>query len=158
MADDTDLRETLDHHPFLRGLEPTLIDRLADLAHEGQFAAGETLLSEGRLAERFFLVLDGTITLGVAQGSDKLRVIEVVREGDALGWSWLIPPYHWTFEARTRTPVRALVIDAVTLRERMRHDHQLAHALMDRILPVMAARLRAARLEVLACETNHAPS
>ncbi|WP_170244903.1 cyclic nucleotide-binding domain-containing protein [Pararhodospirillum oryzae] len=154
MSTEDGIRAILERHPFLRGLDTSVIDGLEDLASIERFAAGDALLIEGRAADRFFLLLDGTVALGVARRGERLKVIEVVREGDLLGWSWLIPPFHWTFEAQARTPVRALVIDAAILRERMRADHVLAHALMDRLLPVMAARLRAARMEVLACEEN----
>lgn len=151
------LRDQLGRHPFLRDLASDLLDRIADLASVQRFAAGETLIAEGRSADRFFLILEGSVALGVGQGAGAApKVIEVLRQGDVLGWSWLIPPYMWTFDSRAQTPVQAIVVDAQALRARMETDHILAHALLDRMLPVMAARLRAARLEVLACDPEAA--
>lgn len=155
MTEET-IRDMMGRHPFLRDLSPDLMDRIADLTTVARFAAGEALIAEGRSADRFFLILDGAVSLCIGPGQPRPKVIEVLRQGDVLGWSWLIPPYMWTFDSCAQTPVQALVIDAAALRQRMNADHGLAHALLGRMLPVMAARLRAARLEILACDPEAA--
>jgi CRP-like cAMP-binding protein len=143
-------RDQLTMHPFLRGFAPELVDIIAGLASQQSFAAGDTVIREGHVADRFHLVTDGAVAVGAEQGNGGKRVLEVLREGDVLGWSWLIEPYVWTFEGRALSPVRTIAIDAQGLREAMRTNDALAHALLGHMLPVMAARLRAARMEVLA--------
>ena len=27
-------------------------------------------------------------------------IVETLHDGDVLGWSWLVPPYRWQFDAR----------------------------------------------------------
>ncbi|WP_413207520.1 Crp/Fnr family transcriptional regulator [Rhodospirillum sp. A1_3_36] len=142
--------EHLNKHPFLRDFSADLIEVIERASTLQTFAAGDTLITEGRAANQFFLLTDGSVAVSAGQGRGEKRVLEMLREGDVLGWSWMIDPYVWTFEGRAISPVRAIAIDAGELRDAMATNHALAHALLGRMLPVMAARLRAARLEVLA--------
>ncbi|MCF8479750.1 MAG: cyclic nucleotide-binding domain-containing protein [Rhodospirillum sp.] len=143
-------REQLNKHPFLRNFNTDLIDIVEEVSTLETFAAGDILIAEGRTADRFFLLTDGSVAVGAGQANGGKRVLEMLREGDVLGWSWLIEPYVWTFDGRAISPVRAIAVDATKLRPAMASNHALAHALLGRMLPVMAARLRAARMEVLA--------
>jgi CRP-like cAMP-binding protein len=142
--------EHLNKHPFLRDFSADLIEVIEGASTLQTFAAGDTLITEGRAADRFFLLTDGSVAVSAGQGGGEKRVLEMLREGDVLGWSWMIDPYVWTFDGRAISPVRAIAVDAGKLRDAMTTNHALAHALLGRMLPVMAARLRAARLEVLA--------
>ncbi len=149
ISDDTPLTGVLAGHPFLHGLPDDLLEVLAAASRIDRFESGSTILAEGTGADAFYLILDGAVAVEVRHGLGRPKVIESLMDGDMLGWSWLIPPYMWAFDASARTPVRAVVVDAKAIRERMETDDRLAHALFARVLPVMANRLRAARLEVL---------
>ena len=76
-------------------------------------------------------------------------VIETVAPGSAVGWSWLVPPYRWTFDARALEPVGALAIDGACLRTKCRDDPALGFALSSRVTQELLERLQATRVRLL---------
>jgi CRP/FNR family cyclic AMP-dependent transcriptional regulator len=75
--------------------------------------------------------------------------IETVVEGDVLGWSWLVPPYNWRFDARAMEMTRAVALDGVCLRNKCETDHDLGYELMKRFANIIDRRLQATRLQLL---------
>jgi CRP-like cAMP-binding protein len=69
--------------------------------------------------------------------------------GEVLGWSWLIPPYHWKFDARAIEQTRALALDGKCLRTKCEEDHDLGYELLKRFAQIMEERLQATRLQLL---------
>jgi CRP/FNR family transcriptional regulator, cyclic AMP receptor protein len=66
-----------------------------------------------------------------------------------VGWSWLVPPYRWVFDARAVAPTSAMAFDAVCLRGKCDADPALGFDLMQRVARVMYERLQAARVRLL---------
>jgi len=54
---------TLAAQPFFRGLFRSQLDLLLSNAMEVEFPAGKSIFSEGELANRFYLVLEGEVAL-----------------------------------------------------------------------------------------------
>jgi hypothetical protein len=66
-----------------------------------------------------------------------------------LGWSWLIPPYKWRFDARAIETTRAFALDGKCLRGKCDEDPRLGYELLKRIAATIAERLHATRLQML---------
>ena len=76
-------------------------------------------------------------------------IIDTVEEGDVLGWSWLIPPYHWHFDARAIDLTRAIALDGKCLRTKCEEDHNLGYELLKRFSHIIEQRLQATRIRLL---------
>ena len=70
--------------------------------------------------------------------------------GQLLGWSWLFPPFRWAFGAVTDGPVQAFELDAVAVRACCAADPALGYELTRRLVEVVARRLEATRIRLLA--------
>ena len=77
-------------------------------------------------------------------------VIETIGMGELLGWSWLFPPYKWAFGAVAATAVEAFEFDAPAVRKLCAADPALGYELNQRITAVLAKRLRATRIRLIA--------
>lgn len=143
------LLKALARHPFLAGLPGEVPRALAGLARPERFAAGDLLLRQGQAAQRLFLLDSGEVVLISPVPHRGEAVVETLRGGEVLGLSWLLPPYQWHFDARARTPVAALALDAEALRRCMEADHELGYQLQRRILAVLLTRLQESRLQRL---------
>jgi hypothetical protein len=66
-----------------------------------------------------------------------------------VGWSWLIPPYTWLFDARAVEPTGAVSFDGLCLRGKCEEDPRLGYELMKLVSQVMFSRLVAARVRLL---------
>ena len=149
MADIKDLDDLLQSHPFFAGMDQRVLAELAGCARNERFEAGAFLFQEGGVADRFFIIRQGQVTIEVKVPNKDRVVLETLHADDTLGWSWLVAPYHWTFDARAVTVVRAISLDGLCLRDKMETDHELGYCLLSRFVPVMGERLRAARLQML---------
>jgi len=143
------LRESLESSPYCKGLEVEALETLLECAHEETYAKGRFLFHEGSAANSFYLIQDGLIGLELDCPNRKDLSIQTLSAGDAVGWSWLIPPYKWRFDARALEASRVITLDAVVLREECAIDSHLGYALLERVAQVQAERLDAARLQLL---------
>jgi CRP/FNR family transcriptional regulator, cyclic AMP receptor protein len=89
------------------------------------------------------------VTVGVPSIEGESLEIQTVGEGSMLGWSWLIPPYRWSFDAQAITETTVLAVDGEKLRDACERDLKLGYELMKRFALLMAKRLNAARMAAI---------
>ncbi len=145
-----DIEKRLAAHPFLKGMSPHHLELLALCAMPTEFDAGQIILREGEPASGFYLIETGTIVLETKADDGKAIVIDTVCAGEPLGWSWLFPPYLWSFDARATEPCTAICLSGLLLRQHRDDDLTLSHELHKRASEVMVRRLRAARNKLVA--------
>jgi CRP-like cAMP-binding protein len=144
-----DLKRILQEHPFLVGMEPHHIEMLAGCASNVVFKAGEYLLREGEPANAFYFIRHGKVMMET-HVPEKGPVLSRSRgEGEVLGWSWLVPPYKWHFDARAVELTRAIALDGKCLREKCEKDHDFGYEIMKRFILIVVERLEATRLQLL---------
>jgi CRP/FNR family cyclic AMP-dependent transcriptional regulator len=143
------LEQLLMEHPFFAGLDDSTVTMLVGCAANEHFRPNQYLFHEGELANRFFVVRRGRVALDVYVPGQAERVIDTVEEGDVIGWSWLIPPYRWFFDARAVGEVSVVAFDATCLRGKCDQDPALGYAIMQRAAQVMYRRLQSARVRLL---------
>ncbi len=144
------IEKRLAAHPFLKGMSPHHLELLALCAMPTEFEAGQFVLREGEPASGFYLIETGTVALETKADDGKTVVIDTVSAGEPLGWSWLFPPYLWSFDARASEPCTALCFSGLLLRQHREDDLTLSHELHKRASEVMVRRLQAARKKLIA--------
>jgi len=141
-------------HPFLAEMNPTQLVLLSDCAISVRFKKGQTVLREGELANRFYLIESGKVVLESGEKPGDSPIIETIGAGNLLGWSWMFPPYIWNFTARAAEPTDAVFFYGTILREYCERDPSLGYELFKRMAPVMLRRLQAARQKMLAIQAG----
>ncbi|HTT72986.1 MAG TPA: cyclic nucleotide-binding domain-containing protein [Thermoplasmata archaeon] len=136
-------------HPFLRELPAAFVERIARHARERTYAAGDLILREGDLADRFVLIFAGKVALEVVSPERPRLTIQTVGPGEILGWSWLVAPFRWRFDARAVKATRVLEIEAAPLVRALDDDPRDGYRFLRRLVPVMGERLEMARLQIL---------
>jgi CRP-like cAMP-binding protein len=143
------LEPILAQHPFLKELEPRHLRILVGCASNVRFNAGQILFHEGEEANQFYMIRQGKVAVEILAPELGPITIQTVGEGDVLGWSWLIPPYRWRFDARAVELTRAITLDGKCLRQKSEEDHDLGYELLKRFSGIIVERLEAARLQLL---------
>lgn len=136
-------------HPFFKGLDARFLDLLVGCTTNVRFDAGQYIFREGEEANHFYIVRRGHVALEIFAPGRGPIAVQTLGEGEVLGWSWLIPPYHWHSSARAVELTRAFALDAACLRNKCEEDHDLGYELFKRIAPVIVDRLQATRLQLL---------
>jgi CRP/FNR family cyclic AMP-dependent transcriptional regulator len=135
--------------PFLKGLSKQQLEVLSNNAMEVELPAGKIIFNEGIAANRFYIILEGEVALESATGKKSSQLVQTIKAGDVLGWSWLFPPYKWNFAARAVKPTRAIIFFATNLRQLCESDNVLGYELMKRVTKVVIKRMQSARLQLL---------
>jgi len=142
------LERIIEEHPFFAGMQDAFRELVCGCAKNARFTAGQYLFREGEPTNEFYLLRQGSVALELHSPVQQPPVVATLREGDILDGSWLVPPYRWTFDARSSELVRVLGVDARCLRDKCEADHDLGYELMKRFAGAMGERLRAMRLQV----------
>lgn len=143
------LERLLREHPFFQEFGADDLALLAGCAANERFEAGQSIIREGDSADRFYIVRHGTVAVEMGVPAKGRLTIQTLGDGEILGWSWLVPPYKWAFDARAVTLSRLISLDAKCLRTKLEANYELGYRLLQRFIPVMAGRLTASRLQML---------
>lgn len=137
-------------HPFLHGMPRDQVATLAEAASDVTFPARYRIFEDGGNAARFWLLQSGHVALDLHVPGEGPVVIETIGMGELLGWSWLFAPFKWAFGAVSATPVEAFEFDAPAVRARCDSDSVLGYELHQRVSRVLAKRLQATRIRLIA--------
>jgi CRP-like cAMP-binding protein len=143
------LEPILRTHPFLEGLDSRFMELITGCASNVRFNAGEFLFHEDEEANQFYIIRQGRVAVESHAAGMEPIIIHTVEAGDILGWSWLVPPYYWHFDARAVELTRAIALDGKCLRQKCENDHELGYELLKRFTNIITQRLEATRMQLL---------
>ena len=129
-------------HPFLSSMSSDHLQLLGGSTLAVKFKAGEAIFAEGDIANRFYLIEHGKVLVESNVPERDPVPIQLLGDGDVLGWSWLYPPYHWHFDARALEETKAIFFYGTRLREQCEEDPDLGYDLMKRVTQVLIRRLQ----------------
>ncbi len=143
------IEELLATHEFFRGLPEEYIKLIAGCTKNRVFEEGDFLIRQGEEANSFFLIREGRATVELHGADRGPIVIDSLEEGEVVGWSWLFPPYEWSFDVLASTRTNVLVMDGECLRGKCDDNHDLGYQFMKRFSSIFTDRLTATRLQLL---------
>jgi CRP/FNR family cyclic AMP-dependent transcriptional regulator len=144
-----DLKKILAEHTFFKGLQEEYLSIIVGCASNVRFDTGKTILREGEEANHFYLIREGKVSLQIMTPNKGPITIETLHEGDILGWSWLVPPYTWHFNAKTLAVTRVIALDGKCLRNKCESDRDFGYEFLKRFSDIMMKRLESTRLQLL---------
>jgi len=148
--------ETLDgvdvlirNHPFLSGLEPQFYEIFSACSSLRRFAPHQEIFHEGGTADHFYLIVAGKVMLQTLVPECGKLAIQELGAGDALGWSWLFPPYKCHFTAITGAPTEVISCNAERLRAEAEKNCEFRAEMLSRVANTLFERLRFTRLRLI---------
>jgi CRP-like cAMP-binding protein len=145
----TDTSAFLAAHPVFKDLSPAHLALMTSFASTQQYAPQHRIFEHDRHADHFYVVQSGQVAIEIPSlGGEPLR-IQTLGPGSVLGWSWLLPPYRWMFDARAVLATEVVAIDGLRLREMCERDPGFGYQILKRFAALMAERLNAARLTAI---------
>jgi CRP/FNR family transcriptional regulator, cyclic AMP receptor protein len=134
---------------FFSELDQDYMKFLADSATEMRIKKGDVLFQQGERADKFYLLRKGQVSVQVPALMGPVLEIQTLGEGQMLGWSWLIPPYRWNFQARALEDSDLLEFDGSAILARCEKDPKFGFELFKRFAALMSERLDAARQKMM---------
>lgn len=153
MRTDLDVEQNLEkiirRHAFWKGLDSVYFHVLEGFATLVTWGPGEGVFQADASAEHFYLINRGCVCLETLVSGRNVVTIQMLGPGEALGWSWLFPPYRWHFSARSRVFTEAVAFQAKALREYAQENHDFGYELTKRVGQIILDRLQATRLRLV---------
>jgi CRP/FNR family cyclic AMP-dependent transcriptional regulator len=143
------IAKQLGESKLLGGLAPEFLDFLARHARARHLEEGEVVFHYGERAHHFYLVTQGHISVEVAAIEGPSLQLQDLGPGMTLGWSWLIPPHRWSFQARAKTPAEIIEIDGDAVLRECEANPRFGYELLKRFSTLMSERLQHARQRMI---------
>jgi len=143
------IEEFLSAHAFFSKMDASFLKFLADSVTELQVKQGGVLFKHGNRADKFYLLRNGQVSIQVPAVMGPTLEIQTLGENQILGWSWLIPPYRWSFQARALEDSDLLEFDGSAILARCEEDPKFGYDLFKRFAALMSERLDAARQKMM---------
>ena len=143
------VKEFVRDHSLFEGMDSDQVEFIAGCGQLRRFAEGDYLTRENDAADNFFLLLEGSAVIETHQHNQAPAPLLSLSTNDIVGWSWLIPPYRYQFDARAVTPLRTVQLDGRCIREKCENDPKLGYQLLKRLAAVMVSRIHCARFQLL---------
>ncbi len=137
-------------HPLFDSLPTETQQSLQEHVHPMQLQPGELLFAANTPATLFAIIHTGHVRIELPYQDQKV-VIQTIGPGEAIGWSWMEPPYQWQFSAQAVDAVSGIWFDADWLRRQCEKDRILHMAVLHLLLQTVSERLTATRLRLLDC-------
>ena len=139
----------LNTHEFFSELDSDSKNFLAKSADTLQIKQGEILFQSGGSSDKFYLLLDGEISVYVPALMGQALEIHKLKPGQVLGWSWLIPPYRWNFQAKAVEDSELLEFDGSIILAHCEEDSAFGYKLLKIFAALMSERLDRARQKMM---------
>jgi CRP-like cAMP-binding protein len=103
------------------------------------------ILVDGERSSSFYLVTEGSVAVELRTPTYSVCV-QALGPGDVFGWSALLEDQDTLFRVRAREGTTALRMDGARLKAACRADSQLGSAILQRVLKVVAGRVKATEI------------
>jgi CRP-like cAMP-binding protein len=106
--------------------------------------AGEVLFCEGCEADKFYILLEGNVTLSMRLTSrpENLVLGMINKYGQSFGWSVIVAGKHYTASAEAKEDSRILAIKGDDLKKFLEKDPEVGFPIVMRMVEVVSSRLR----------------
>ena len=149
---DPALERVIRAHPLVEGLSADHLASISRTAHRRDFQPGQYLLRRGESADRLFLIWSGDVALGFSVPDRGFCQLDTLSGWDVLGWSWIVEPHRWHFDARATTEVGVVELDTRRLRDEAESDPALRLELLERLAPLIVQRLHLTQEHLLSAK------
>ena len=149
--------EVLRRYPFFSCVDDARQKAVAMVSEDMTFAKGKVIFEEGQDAKAMYILVDGSVSLGIAaegkQGTPaNWLFVGEINPGEPFGISSLLPGEKYTSGGVALTSARVIKIDSVELRSLMDADCELGFCLMQQMGKAALERLRLTHIQLAAAQ------
>ena len=143
------IHKLISKNSFFAGMKEDHLDFLAGTAHLMRGQTGEVLFRQGDPARCFYLALSGEVTVEVPAIQGPGLQLQTLGGDQMIGWSWLIDPYRWDFQARVISEAELIEFDGEAILAQCEKDNAFGYELFKRFTNLMSERLGSARRKMM---------
>ena len=138
-------KRILKWYPLFSGLSDYMLEEISLISNEIKVEEGQWLFYEEAEAEKFYIVVEGEISLTtqiyIHDEARHLEAAEPVGAGEILGWSALVKPHRYTLGGKARKPSKLIEIEAKPFRELLDDNPEHGYYIKKNVSEVIGERL-----------------
>ena len=148
--------ELLRRYPFFGPLDEEQLRAVAMLADQERIESGTILFEEGKPADTFYLLMEGSVNLFYFVEEERRPLtgkefpVGDINPGEPFSISALIEPHLLTSSARTSSPCQVIRFDGQALRTLCEQDKRLGYTFMKQLAACAMERLNSTRVQLAA--------
>ena len=129
---------------MFEGIPEEKLALIAEIGEEVKVKAGEVIFCEGCSADKFYILLEGNISLWMKLTSrpENLVLGIINKRGQSFGWSVVVSANHYTATAECKEDSRLLAFNGKSLIDYMKKDTEVGFVLAMRMVEIVSSRLR----------------
>jgi CRP-like cAMP-binding protein len=143
------LTEWRTRSPLFEALDERCFEVMESMAREVHYEAGATIFKADDTADRFFVVIEGTVALRITSPGRTPITIQTLGPGALVGLSWIMPPYRWQWSAVALSEAVLAEFDASAVLSACAADGALEGELMRVVAREAVKRLHNVRMQLL---------
>ncbi len=143
------ITEYLLTHDFFSELNKDFLTLLCESVNTLDIKKGQVLFRQGERADKFYIIRNGRISVQIPAIMGPTLEIQALSTDQILGWSWLISPYQWHFQAKAEEDSELLEFDGIILLEQCEKEPKFGYELLKRFAALMSERLDASRQKMM---------
>jgi CRP-like cAMP-binding protein len=125
------------------------LDTIAKMSMIKEFAVKEILFEQYDELSEVYVLLQGSLSLGISLASEKRIHLGTIEEGQLFSWSAVFSPYISTAWVMAVTPARVISIDAKKLNKEIETDCNFGFKTMSKIAQTISHRLSDTRFQLM---------
>lgn len=134
---------------FFESYSDEQLRTLARISSIREFKVKEIIFEQYDELSEVFVLLSGSISLGISLPKDKRIHLGTVAEGQLFSWSAVFQPYISTAWVMAVTPARVIAIDAKKLNAEIDKDCDIGFKTMSKIAQTISQRLSDTRFQLM---------
>ena len=143
------INQILSDAPVFQDMDAEYIERLASHAVDKKVEEGDCVFRSGDPAKHFYLLVEGKVSIEIPAVSGPTLQVQRLVPVRVLGWSWLLPPYRWSFNGRAEVDSLVLEFDGEAILKDCESDPAYGFEVIKRFSGLMAERLDAAHRKMM---------
>jgi CRP-like cAMP-binding protein len=125
------------------------LDTIAKMSMIKEFAVKEILFEQYDELSEVYVLLEGSLSLGISLASEKRIHLGTIEEGQLFSWSAVFSPYISTAWVMAVTPAKVISIDAKKLNKEIETDCDFGFKTMSKIAQTISHRLSDTRFQLM---------
>ena len=137
-------KEKIASAEIFKGLSQEELEEIAKLCEEVIFDHGDRVLAEGKTADHFFILQEGSVDLRFElpyRDTSKEMTVITIEPNECFSWSGLVRPHKATLSAYSTEKSRAIKIRGAELLNLCGKNNHIGFVIMQNLATMIGSRL-----------------
>jgi len=131
------------------------IQFIANNAELKIYSREEIIFTKSGQASHFYIITRGEVELSEELlNYESILPTHSVKEGEMLGWSWLVPPFLWNYNCKAIQETEVIEVDAASIRHEISRDREFGYHFYKRLYYTVVERLFNTRYQIMRNESS----